>query len=80
VESSKTVIAVHAPVSLALDRANEAAEKRPQLLNDDPYGAGWLVRGRPLAWETEVGELVDAAAYRSHVLAMEPEASFEESP
>ena len=67
VESAKTVLAVHAPVSLVLEVANEAAEERPQLINDDPYGAGWMVRGRPLAWDAQVPALVDAATYAAHV-------------
>ena len=50
VESAKTVIAVHAPISFVIDAANEVAEERPQLINDDPHGAGWMARGRPLAW------------------------------
>ena len=76
VESRKTVIAVHAPISFVLLEGNEAAEERPALVNRDPYGAGWMARARPAAWEAERGNLVDAAAYRRHVLAVEPEATF----
>lgn len=72
VESAKTVLAVHAPVSFVIDAANEAAEAQPRLINDDPHGAGWLARGRPLAWAAECANLVDAAAYAAHVRAMEP--------
>lgn len=72
VESSKTVLAVHAPVSFVVDAANEAAEERPQLINDDPHGAGWMARGRPLAWAAESAGLVDAAAYAAHVRAADP--------
>jgi glycine cleavage system H protein len=79
VESQKTVLAVHAPISFVLTAGNEAAEENPQLINDDPYGAGWMVRGRPLAWEAEARELVDAATYRAHVLRVEPDACIEES-
>jgi glycine cleavage system H protein len=77
VESSKTVVAVHAPLSLVLDETNEAAECRPQMVNEDPYGAGWMARGRPLAWQAERGALVDADAYARHVQAMEPDAVIE---
>jgi glycine cleavage system H protein len=76
VECAKTVLAVHAPVSFVLLAANEEAEERPAILNRDPYDAGWMVRGRPLAWEAERGRLVDAAAYRAHVRRIEPEAQF----
>ena len=76
VECAKTVLAVHAPVSFLLLEANEAAEERPAILNGDPYDAGWMVRGRPTAWEAERGRLVDAAAYRAHVRRVEPAAEF----
>lgn len=72
VESAKTVIAVHAPVSFVLEEGNEAAEERPQVINDDPYGAGWMARGRALAWDAESADLVDAAAYAAHVRRMDP--------
>jgi glycine cleavage system H protein len=76
VECSKTALAVHAPVSIAGLEGNEAAEQCPALLNRDPY-ANWMGRGRPTAWVEEAASLVDAAAYRCHVLAMEPEAVIE---
>lgn len=76
VECHKTVLAVHAPASFVLVEGNEAAEERPQLINTDPYGAGWMARGRPLAWDREAALLIDAAGYRRHVLEIEPEARF----
>jgi glycine cleavage system H protein len=76
VECAKTVLAVHAPLSFVLTEANEAAEERPAVLNRDPYVAGWMVRGRPAAWETERARLVDAVGYRAHIRRIEPEAEF----
>jgi glycine cleavage system H protein len=77
VECAKTVLAVHAPLSFVLLAANEAAEERPALLNRDPYAAGWMVRGRPTAWEAERAMLVDAPSYRAHIRRIEPEAEIE---
>ena len=77
VECRKTVLAVHAPVSFVLLEGNEAAEERPRRINDDPYGAGWMARVRPTRWADEKAALVDAAAYRAHVLKIEPEARFD---
>lgn len=77
VESAKTVIAIHSPLSFVLDLANEALEERPSQVNGDPYGAGWMARGRPLAWDTERSLLLDVIGYRAHVLAHDPEARFE---
>jgi glycine cleavage system H protein len=77
VESRKTVVAVHAPISFVLLEGNETAEERPRLLNTEPYGQGWMARVRPTAWAAERAALVDAAAYRRHVLQVEPEARFD---
>ena len=76
VECAKTVLALHSPVSLVLEQANEDLEQRAAPVNGDPYGAGWMVRGRPAAWEAERGRLVDAAVYRARILAQEPGAEF----
>jgi glycine cleavage system H protein len=76
VECAKTVLAVHAPLGFELIAANGAAEERPALINRDPYGAGWMVRGRAENWDADRVELIDAAAYRRHVLVAEPDAEF----
>ena len=76
VECRKTVLAVHAPVSFRLLEGNEQAEEQPSLVNADPYGAGWMARGQPTRWAEENGPLLNAAAYRAHVLKVEPEATF----
>jgi glycine cleavage system H protein len=78
VECRKTVLAVHAPVSFKLLEGNEAAEEKPALVNRDPYGAGWMARGLATDWEAEKETLVDAAAYRRHILDLEPEARFDD--
>lgn len=77
VESRKTVQAVHAPLSFVLLAGNDAAEEQPRLVNAEPYGAGWMARARPTRWAEEKAGLVEAAAYRRHVLAIEPEARFD---
>lgn len=76
VECAKTVLAVRAPLSFVLQESNEAAEERPAIINRDPYAAGWMVRGRPVAWEVERSGLIDAAGYRDHVRRLEPDAEF----
>jgi glycine cleavage system H protein len=74
VECRKTVLAVHAPISFTLLAGNDDAEEHPRLVNDDPYGGGWMARAQPSRWTEERSALVDAAAYRQHVLRIEPEA------
>ena len=76
VECAKTVLAVRAPLSFVLVEANEQAEEHPDILNRDPYLAGWMVRARPTAWEAERAALLDARAYREHVARVEPGAEF----
>ncbi|MGB4066182.1 MAG: glycine cleavage system protein H [Azonexus sp.] len=76
VECRKTVLALHAPVSFVLIEGNDEAEARPKLVNVDPYGAGWMARAQPSSWADEKPALVDAEAYRRHILKIEPEASF----
>jgi len=78
IECHKTVLAVHAPLSFVMSAGNAEAEERPRLINADPYGAGWMARGHPLAWDVERELLVDAVTYRRHVLGIEPEACFED--
>jgi len=76
VECAKTVIAVHAPIGFDLLEGNEAAEANPDLLNRDPYGAGWMVKARPHDWPQDMGRLVDAKAYRRLIRRADPAAEF----
>ena len=66
VESTKSVSDIYAPVGGTVVAVNEALVNTPELLNSDPYGAGWIFRVE-LADPSEVDALMDAAAYRSLV-------------
>ena len=63
VESVKAVSDVFAPLSGEVVAVNEALSDKPEQINDDPYGDGWLVRVR-LSDPGEVGKLLDVDAYR----------------
>ncbi len=63
VESVKAVSDVIAPLSGEIVEVNEALADGPEAINDDPYGAGWMVKVR-LAEQSEVDGLMDAAAYQ----------------
>jgi glycine cleavage system H protein len=63
IESVKAVSDVIAPLSGEVLEVNQAAVDSPETINEDPYGAGWLVRIR-LADPSEVDALIDAAAYK----------------
>jgi glycine cleavage system H protein len=76
VECAKTVIAVHAPLGFDLIKGNDTAEENPELLNLDPYVAGWMVHGRPHDFATEMSRLVDGKHYRRYIRRADPEAEF----
>jgi glycine cleavage system H protein len=63
VESVKAVSDVYAPLSGEITSVNEGIGDRPELINEDPYGEGWLVKVK-LTDSSEVGELLDAEGYR----------------
>jgi len=66
IESVKAVSDVIAPLSGEVLEVNAKVVDAPETVNDDPYGAGWLVRIR-LTDPSEVGQLMDAGAYRELV-------------
>jgi glycine cleavage system H protein len=64
VESTKSVSDVYAPVTGTVIERNPLLDERPELVNEQPYGDGWLV---VLEMPGPLGELMDAAAYRAFV-------------
>ena len=66
VESVKAVSDVIAPLSGEILEVNQKAVDEPEIVNDDPYGEGWLVRIR-LSDPSEVDALLDVDAYRAVV-------------
>ncbi len=66
VESVKAVSDVIAPLSGEILEVNERASNEPELINDDPYGEGWLVRIR-MTNPAELDALLDVAAYKAEL-------------
>jgi glycine cleavage system H protein len=66
VESVKAVSDVIAPLSGKVLEINQKAVDEPEIVNEDPYGEGWLIRIR-LSDPSEADALMDAAAYKAHV-------------
>jgi glycine cleavage system H protein len=62
VESVKAASDVYAPIGGEVAGGNEALADRPELVNEDPYGEGWLFKIRP-ASAGEIDNLLDADAY-----------------
>lgn len=64
VESTKSVSDLYAPVSGTVASCNAELTSRPELLNSDPYGEGWIVTIQPSDAD-EVINLLDAVAYQA---------------
>jgi glycine cleavage system H protein len=64
VESVKAVSDLYAPVSGEVVEVNGDLGSKPELVNSDPFGAGWMIKVR-VAEAGQVGELLDAAAYQA---------------
>jgi glycine cleavage system H protein len=63
-ESTKSVSEMYAPVGGTVAAVNESLSDNPGLINDDPYGEGWLLEIDMTA-DDDFDGLMDAAAYRS---------------
>jgi glycine cleavage system H protein len=63
VESTKSVSDVYAPLSGTVVERNDSISDQPALLNDDPYGEGWMIVIRP-SDPSVLERLMDADAYR----------------
>jgi glycine cleavage system H protein len=65
IESTKSVSDIYSPTNGEVVAVNEALEDTPELVNQDPYGDGWMMRLRP-APDASLDHLMDAAAYGEH--------------
>ena len=72
-ESGKWVGSIPTPVAGTVVEVNEALKAKPNTINEDPYGAGWIIRVQPAHWEADAAELVTGtsgiAAYREKLSA-----------
>src|SRR6266508_836173 len=66
VESTKSVSDIYAPVSGTVVSVNEALGDHPEVINNDPYGAGWICEIE-VSDPAEVDALLDAAGYQALV-------------
>lgn len=66
IEAVKAVSELFSPISGEVVEVNAKLEKEPQLVNTAPYGDGWMVKMK-VADAAELTELMDAAAYGSHI-------------
>jgi len=59
VESVKAVSDLVAPVSGTIEEVNAEVQSKPELLNEDPYGKGWLLVIKPLNLQAELANLMN---------------------
>ena len=70
VESVKAVSELFTPLSGEIVEVNKAAIAEPGIVNDDPFGDGWLIKMK-LSTDEEVGKLMSAQDYAAYVQAEE---------
>ena len=63
VEAVKTVSDLFLPVSGEITEMNEGLEDNPELINDDPYGEGWIIKMK-ISNQNELSDLLSADAYK----------------
>lgn len=66
VEAVKTVSDLFMPVSGEVLEVNPKLESSPELVNQDPYGEGWLIKIR-ITHPDELNSLMDGASYKNHI-------------
>ena len=66
VEAVKTVSDIFMPVSGEVIEFNESLESAPELVNQDPYGKGWIIKMR-LSDLSEIGKLLNSEEYKNMV-------------
>src|SRR5208283_1310795 len=74
VESVKAVSEIYAPVGGEVTEANAELHNKPETINSDPHGAGWLIKVK-VASPAEVNSLMDATAYEAYIAEKQKEAS-----
>ena len=66
IEVVKTISDLFLPVTGEILEQNEALADQPELVNQDPYGEGWLIKIKPAA-DADFDSLLDAAAYKARI-------------
>lgn len=66
IEVVKTISDLFLPVAGEIVEQNEALEEKPELVNQDPYGAGWIIKIKPAA-DADFDSLLDYKEYKKTV-------------
>jgi len=68
VESVKAVSDIFSPVSGTVIEVNETLINSPELINEDPYGRGWIAKIKTRNLKADLAKLLSPEAYRRHVV------------
>lgn len=66
IEAVKTVSDLMMPIAAEVLELNPALEEKPELVNKDPYGQGWIIRVKP-ANPKDIEGLMSAEDYKKHI-------------
>ena len=63
IETIKVDVDLHSPLTGKIIQINPALESTPEVINQDPFGEGWICEVELITWETDQKQLLDANAY-----------------
>lgn len=63
IETIKVNIALSSPVAGSIERTNPQVEAAPELINQDPYGTGWLCEIQPVDWQADSARMLSPQEY-----------------
>jgi glycine cleavage system H protein len=66
IEAVKAVAELYAPLSGEIVEVNHDLDDHPEIVNQDPYGEGWMIRIR-VADPDEIDQLLDSSEYQAHI-------------
>ncbi len=67
IETVKVTLSLPAPVGGTVVEVNEALQLTPEVVNQDPYGEGWLAVIETASWESDRARLLDPSGYLAHM-------------
>ncbi len=67
VESVKAVSEIYTPISGEIIEVNKELNEKPELVNQDPYGKGWIAKIQPENLEKELKNLMTPQQYKEHL-------------
>jgi len=70
-ESVKAVSSVYSPVSGKVIKVNDSLSGSPELVNQDPYGKGWIAK-LEIKDSSQLGKLFDTASYQKYIDELHP--------